>query len=344
MSALVAAFRDGWGRVLRAPAVWLGVFGVVLVTATLPGLVIRNSIAAGLGSSREAESMASGVNLEWWDQFSESATGLDRSFSPTIIGFGAPLDNLSRLLDGGSMPLAVSVIVAASLIVWVFLAGGILNRYARRRPTRVAAFFGACGVFFGRFIRLGLIGLAGYWLLFTYVHRWLFANLWDWATRDMTVERTQFVVNVALYAVFGLLLVAWNVLLDYAKIRAVVEDRRSMLGALVAACRFIIANPGRVAGLYLANGLCWVLVLALYAIAAPGAGSAGWTAWVGFAVGQVYILARIAVKLAFWASGTALLQQSMAHAAYTAAPEAVWPESPAAEAISSGAYRLTPRA
>ena len=50
-------------------------------------------------------------------------------------------------------------------------------------------------------------------------------------------------------------------------------------------------------------------------------------------LGQAYIVARHYLKLVFYASETALFQAELAHAAYTAAPAVVWPDSPAAEAI-----------
>jgi hypothetical protein len=55
--------------------------------------------------------------------------------------------------------------------------------------------------------------------------------------------------------------------------------------------------------------------------------------WVGFALGQLYIVGRLWVKLLFWASATALFQSRLAHAGYVAKPVPVWPESPAAEAL-----------
>ena len=55
--------------------------------------------------------------------------------------------------------------------------------------------------------------------------------------------------------------------------------------------------------------------------------------WIGFAVGQLYVLARLWVKLVFWASETAFFQSRLAHAGYVNRPEPVWPESPSAEAI-----------
>ena len=57
--------------------------------------------------------------------------------------------------------------------------------------------------------------------------------------------------------------------------------------------------------------------------------------WWAFGIGQVYILARLWVKLTFWASATALFQARLAHAGYVARPEPAWPDSPAAEAIRS---------
>ncbi len=45
---------------------------------------------------------------------------------------------------------------------------------------------------------------------------------------------------------------------DYAKIRLVVEDRRSALGALSAAMRFVWRRRGRVAALYALNGLAFL--------------------------------------------------------------------------------------
>ena len=58
--------------------------------------------------------------------------------------------------------------------------------------------------------------------------------------------------------------------------------------------------------------------------------------WMAFVAGQLYIAARLAVKLAFWASETALLQGQFAHAGYTARRLPAWPESAAAEALDSG--------
>jgi hypothetical protein len=120
---------------------------------------------------------------------------------------------------------------------------------------------------------------------------------------------------------------------DYAKVRAVVEDRRSALGAIGAALGFIRRNAGAAVGLFALNFALFVVVIALYALVAPGAGGSGISMWVGFVAGQLYIAARLWVKLVFWASETALFQRRLAHAGYVASPMPGWPDAPIVEAL-----------
>jgi len=330
---ILNAFSDGVRRVTAAPAVLLGIFALTFLVALPLGLVLSEMIAGSLADSEAASRAVSGVNYEWWQEFSAQATGVGTAFTPRTIGFGGVLDNVSSMLDNTGHPLVVAGAGAAYLVAWVFVAGGAIDRYARRRRLRTAAFFAACGVFFFRFLRLALVALAAYAILFGWVHGWLFGGLYGWAIRDLTVERTAFMLRLALYLVFGALVGAVNLLFDYAKVRAVVEDRRSMIGALMAAFRFIRRQPVDTIGLYLLDGLLFVALLGLYGLVAPGAGGAGWSLWAGLLVTQLYLLLRIWVKLVFYASEVSLFQASLAHAGYAAAPVPAWPDSPSAEAI-----------
>ena len=95
MSSPLAAWRDGIGRVARAPAILIGVWALTLLVSLPLALGLRGMLEQHLGRSLAAETAASGVNYEWWQEFSDQATGLGVTFRPTIIGFGAVLDNLS---------------------------------------------------------------------------------------------------------------------------------------------------------------------------------------------------------------------------------------------------------
>ncbi|HUR33493.1 MAG TPA: hypothetical protein VM032_06835, partial [Vicinamibacterales bacterium] len=147
-----------------------------------------------------------------------------------------------------------------------------------------------------------------YAALFGSVHRWLFDDVFDSVTRNLTVERTAFFVRLAMYVVFFVVVGVANLLFDFTKVRMVVEDRHSVIGSIASAGQFIRANPRVAMGAYAMNVIAFVLVLATYALIAPGAGSADWTMWSGFLVGQLYIAARLAVRLAFWGGEIAALQ------------------------------------
>ncbi len=316
-----------------SPAIIAGVLAMTLLLALPLALTLRSLLQEHLGGSLMAHAAADAVNYDWWQEFTAQATGIGTTFSPTIIGFASTLDAMSGVMDGRSRIVPVAAVVALYLAGWTFLVGGILDRYARQRPTRAHGFFGACGVYVVRFLRLALAAGVVYWWLFAYVHPWLFDDLFAAVTRSVSVERTAFLWRLAFYAIFSVVLVSVNVLFDYAKIRTVVEDRRSIIGALAAALRFVARRPGQVAGLYALNSAMFLVVIAIWAIGAPGAGGAGPSLLFALATGQIYLLARLMLKLHFLASQTALFQACLAHARYTAAPELVWPESPAAETI-----------
>lgn len=331
---IIASWIGGWRRVAQALGMAAGVHALSFLLALPLAALVGDQIAAQLGSSVEAGAVADGVNHDWWSEFTAQASGLSTTFTPSIIGFASTLDTLSRVLDARYPPPALMWLLGGYLVLWTFLGGGLLDRYARQRPIRAHGFFSASGRLFFRLARLTALAGLVYLLLFTYVHPWLFADTLPAVTRTIGVERSVFLWRLLFYAVFGLALVAINLAFDYARIRLVVEDRRSALGALRASVRFLWHHPLHVIGLYALNGATFALLLALWSFAAPGVYGTGVLMWLAFAAGQLHLFARLALKLHFLASQTALFQARLAHARYSAAPVPAWPESPAAELIA----------
>ena len=117
-----------------------------------------------------------------------------------------------------------------------------------------------------------------------------------------------------------------------------------MLGALLAGWRFVTAHPLQAFGLYLLNSASFALLLWVALKAFTGgreliARDATYLA----SAGMLYLLVRLTLKLVFFASETAFFQRSLAHANYTAPPQLLWPESPAAEEIINAAANRTLR-
>jgi len=327
------AWRDGIRRVNGAPAILLGVWALTLLVSVPMAAAMRGMLAQHLGASLAADTAARGVNYDWMQEFSDQAAGLGVTFRPTIVGFGAVLDNLSAFIDNTQRPVVIVGAAAVYIVLWIFVAGGIIDRYARDRATRTIGFFASSGVFFFRFLRLAAMQWIVYAVLFRSVHSLLFDRLYPDLVHEITVERTAFTVRVVLYLVFGGLVAACATVFDYAKVRAVVEDRRSMFSAIVEAIGFIGRSAAPAVLLFLANFALFMAVVGLYALVAPGAGGIGASMWIGFAAGQLYVIARLWVKLVFWASETALFQSRLAHAGYVTRVDPVWPESPEADAI-----------
>lgn len=328
----LTAFVRGWRRVAAAPWLVAGTWLTTLLLAAPLAFALREMLADHLGASLAAQAAKDGVNFDWWNEFLAQAAGVGTSFVPRIIGFAAVLGNLSRLADGVAPSTIPAAAVGAYIVLSIFFAGGALDRLARGRATGAAGFFAACGVFFFRFLRLALIAGVAYWWIFTALHAWLFDDLFETLTHNLTVERTAALYRAVLYLVFGAALAAVNLVIDYAKVRAVVEDRRSMVMALFAALRFVRRNLAAAGALYLLNLGAFLLLLFAYSLVAPGV-AGDWRMWLGLVIGQLFILLRCAVRLQFAASQIALFQGRLAHATYTAAPAPVWPDSPNVEAI-----------
>lgn len=326
-----AAFIDGLMRVTHAPMLVIGLWLATVLTALPFAMMLQARIGDHLGASLAAQTAVAGVDFDWWNEFLAQTSGIGLSFVPAILGFAAVMKNLSGLLDNTGVPVAVGVAVSAHMLVSLFTIGGVLDRLARDRAVGAAAFFSACGTYVVRFLRLAMIATAVYWLLLVPYRGWLFDDLYPSLTKNLTVERTAFFYRVGLYAALVLPLLLANLILDYAKVRAVVEDRRSMIGAVAAAVRFVRRNPGATIGLYLLDTIVFLLVIGFYYLAAPGAGATA----LAFAIGQLYIVLRVVVRLQFAASQIALFQGRLAHAGYVARPLPKWPDSPAAEALKN---------
>ena len=166
-------------------------------------------------------------------------------------------------------------------------------------------------------------------MLFGLVQGVLFGTLFPWLADGISTAG-QTAVRIGLYLVFGLLVGLVGLVFDYARVRAVVEDRRSMVGAVLAGWRFVRRRPVACASLYAANGLLLVAVVAATPLVPVGTAP---TEWLTLAAALLGLVARCAGRLLFYASETAYFQSQLAHVGYVAAPTPVWPESPAAEAL-----------
>jgi hypothetical protein len=300
MTAL-GAFRDGVGRVNRAPAVLLGVW-LMTALSVLP-IALAQTASPDPRPTGLVVHVHRNLGHRWLRELNRYTADPAVDLGSTL---GVALRHPIRFTSSLTAWMAGAGVSAAFLIQWLFITGGTIDRYARDRPTRAHGFFAACGVFFFRFLRLGLVMAAA----IVVVSRYLGQPIVSTVT-----------------------LACCRLVFDYAQVRAVVEDRRSMLGALRAALSFIRRNWVAAIVLYAIDYAVFAALVALYVTVGPGSVRVAWSAWGVILLNQAYVLARLWITLIFWSSEAALFQGRLAHAGYVARRAPMWPDSPAAEAM-----------
>lgn len=307
------SFLSGLAQVVGAPSLVFWLYLTSLVISLPLAVAMQEILREAIGPSQVAENLRQGFDLEWHGEFDYAHSGFADTFEPAVIGPLVVLDNLERLLDGRLLGGDKTVLAAGILflLAWTFFAGGILDRFVHPdRPQSRARLFSHSGEYFFRFFRLLLISLLVYGAIFRWIANPLHAWLTD-ATRDVTVERTVIMYTALFYALVGLLLAFSAMVLDYARIAMVAEKRSSALLAVLRGLRFVLVNPGKTFGLYLALVVVAGLLMAVYGWLVPGVGQSTVRSIVlAFLVGQVYVVARIAMKLWFLASQTVLFRSA----------------------------------
>ena len=149
-----------------------------------------------------------------------------------------------------------------NLVANTALSGGILEVFTSpdRRFT-MRKFWGGCGAYFWRFLRLTMISFIFYALalgLFVLLAWRIVAS-----SKEATVERPTTIKLFAALLLLLLLVSVVNMVFDYARIGAVINDRYTMFRESFKAARFAFKNFVSVSGLYLILSLSGVTLFAL---------------------------------------------------------------------------------
>lgn len=308
--SVIQAMLTGFRRATRSPVILLWLWLLNLGVAAPVALLVAGAIKSEIRSSRVDEKLLDGFDMEWFGEYESRTRGTARTFTPTLTGAGAFYDNFENWLGGG-FPVTVEIALAGTLhvLIWALMLGGVIDRYARAqvRPT-LRRFFANGARFFFRFVRLTLISGALYVLVYLLSRR-LFKGLDEW-TRETTSELVVFYYSLVVWGLVAFLLTLIHMSFGYAKIATVIEDRRSMFVAALRGIGFVLFHPLKTIGLYYGLLLVSVFLLALYSVVAPGVDQSTIPSIVvAFGVAQLFLLAKLLLRLTFIAGQTALYQE-----------------------------------
>ena len=307
MTAIGTALR-GFGKVAGSPGLVLWLWIVNVAMALPAAAVLTESIRDSVGTSLVHQNLRDGFDMGWYGEYSAEARGIESTFTPTVTGAGAFFNNIEAWFNGDIFEtyrglLGLGILYA---IMWTFFLGGILQRYGEGAGLfRLNEFFAEGASYFFRFLRLAVISGFFYYLVYRFA-AWLFVRM-ETSTRDVTSEESVFAYVLAGSLLVVFLLTFVNMAFDFAKIATYRENRRSMVLATLKGFGFVLSNLGKTTTLYYGLGLAGVLMLLIYNFIAPGVGqSSASVVAMAFLIGQAYLVAKLVLRLTFYASEIAL--------------------------------------
>jgi hypothetical protein len=227
------------------------------------------------------------------------AAVLSHRIEPALPGFAAPLDNLSAVFDLSSRPVQTIAGAVVYGLVWVLLWGAALEVFAREAGGR--GLLGGARTFWFPMLKLTLVALGAYAVVFVVLHPLLFGWMFGMLTANVDSEPTALVIRVALYTLFAIVLAAISLTIDYARVQTVVFECRHTFDALRASVDFVRRHTADVVGLLALTALGFAgLLFGYYAFDRVTRGASSVTSVV--LAGQAFIVGRLVLRLVYAAA------------------------------------------
>jgi hypothetical protein len=298
-----AALKEGFSLARRAgSAVWI-LFLANLGLAALAGLPIYRGILGFTGHSLESQRLTWVFSPDWLTDFDFNNPGSLNRYAAVITLFGL-----------------------LSIPINSVLAGGVLARFRDPEQTySPGCFFRNTARYAGRLIGLMIIGLTCYWIVFRVLNRGL-GNLVDAQTRDWLDDRPVFLLHLGVYTLLFLGLAWVNVVIDYARVKLVMDEGSNFVEAFFASLGFCLGRLRRAATVCLVPSCFGVGLLALYRLLTPWSqintylADPRGTRWLEpltlaalFILQQAIMLGRYWFRVATWASEWSYFRETHRH-------------------------------
>ncbi len=236
------AIVQGLGLARRSGrAVWV-LFFANLGLAAAAAVPVYHGILSSTGHSLMSQTLGRGFSVDWMTDFVTKNRGWSGSYSALILA---------------------AALVA--MVVQSVLAGGVLAGFlAPGRQRSLGDFFHDCGRYAWQLIRLLIVALICYWIVFRVFNQAL-GGFVERRTEHWLNDRSVFWVRLIPYTVVLLGLGFVNLVVDYARVHLIMEDGSSAVEALLASLGYSLRRLGKVLIVYAVPSLGGLAVLAVYA-------------------------------------------------------------------------------
>ncbi len=274
-------FSTSINRINHNKRMWFILFGIQLIFAVTLIIPIRSEVNKMIGHSLIGQEVLQGSGANVFFEF------------------------LAHHSETVSIEIKLLFIIGLIyLLTSIFLNGGIIGCFIKEDNEYSATlFFGSSGKYFGRFFRLFLLSIP--FLIIAFLLSKGISNFIKGISPDS--EPIQVTAKVTGYIILLFLIFFINMVFDYAKIRTVFQERRSMIMTTLRSMGFVLKNLGKTLGLYYliaAVGLAFFIIYTIAGKLIPI--STGIGILLLFLWQQLYSLGRIWVRLLFLSSETRL--------------------------------------
>ncbi len=245
-------FGKGFMTTGKTTKMVLFLFLVNLFFSLILAIPMYHSLKNSLGSSEAGNRMVESFDYIWWEEFRDEAQGLERTFTPAIIGKGAILTNLESLIQMQyfSAPPVLIGFGLLYIILHTFLAGGILSTFNQDEPRfAVKEFLQGASSHFLHFFALILFSWLFLFVINLVIQNVLLPIIDDISSNSYS-EIVPFLLMLALSAITFFLLLFIQMVFDYARIKVVLEDENNVLKAAAKAFGFVFKHPFSTFGLF----------------------------------------------------------------------------------------------
>ena len=302
---LMKALFAGWKLLTHHKKAILFLYLANLIVAALLLIPFMETFERSLGPGLYREQMVSSLDWDWFTLFRDRVTGFASTFAPWVMGAGPFAKNLETMLDGelAEFPWEILSLGGLYLFLQTFLLAAALGSFALDpKGTSTREFLRNGATFFGRFFRLSLLALLTFWL----IDSWIIGPLGSLAeemVEGSLTDREAFYWNLSRYLVLLAIFMVANMLFDYAKIKAAVEDRTSMILSLlsgVSFCKKYFLSAFTLYLLIAAAGVVGVLVYTGVEHVLPQ--QTWFPILLAIVWQQLYVIGRLSMKLFFYTS------------------------------------------
>ena len=274
--SLFSTFRKGLNQFWQYRQMSLMLYLLTLVMAVFIAMPIKSYLESKAGHSLMVEDLIKGFDYTFLNDF--------------MTNYG----------DGFAVIQQQSVLVIGLfLLLMVFLVGGVLSIY-KEKPAKWnrAIFWGNSAAYFWKMLRLTLyfFFIHGFVLAIFFFIYYKMVNGFD--LEDDTIIFTVWKWLLPFYMLVSAFFFMWH---DYAKVIIVRNNDKWIFKPILSSFKFIIKHFKSTYSLYLINIVLLLIVYGLNYIYNSNFDIENTTQiYIGFIVSQLFILARLAVKLINW--------------------------------------------